>query len=465
MMATIDPAAEVARLFGSAPPRAPTSAPPPALKATPQPAPKIAPRPVPAHSVAPAAPSPKPTADEIERKVLAGISKPHPRLRDLPPAPDSAEHGWRQPGPILPDEWCAARPAPDCIVEDYLYADVGLLIAPGGTGKTTLILFEAVHIVLGLPFFGLEVRKPGAFLILTAEDSREMLVARLREICEAMRLTAEQKNIVAQRVLISDVSGDGLRLTEVYEGVVMPSPVLGEIVGGCRQIAPVLVTIDPAVSFGVGESRVNDAEQGLVEAGRRLRRELNCCVRYIHHTGKANARERTTDQYSGRGGSAFADGARMVAVLQRMTADEWLKETACELAEGDTGLRLVRPKLSYAAPQPDIFIRRRGYLFHHVAPAANGAAAIRDLNATMLHRLLTSELAQGRRHSRNSLEGAGHGLKRADLRSALDWLIAAGRVEQRLIPDRPSNRGSARYLHPVFASPNLEGEPTQEYPL
>lgn len=52
-------------------------------------------------------------------------------------------------------------------------------VAPGGTGKTTLILYEAICIALGLPLYGLEVKKPGPVLILTAEDSREMLLYRL----------------------------------------------------------------------------------------------------------------------------------------------------------------------------------------------------------------------------------------------------------------------------------------------
>jgi RecA-family ATPase len=94
----------------------------------------------------------------------------------------------------------------------------------------------------------------------------------------------------------------------------------------------VLVTIDPSVSFGVGESGVNDPEQGLIEAGRRLRKTLNCRVRFIHHTGKQVARDQIKDQYAGRGGSAFADGARMVHVLQPLNAAEWHKAAGIELA-------------------------------------------------------------------------------------------------------------------------------------
>ena len=49
------------------------------------------------------------------------------------------------------DQRTTAKLTPKRVVEDYLFADVALLIAPGKTGKTTLALWEAVHIVLGRP--------------------------------------------------------------------------------------------------------------------------------------------------------------------------------------------------------------------------------------------------------------------------------------------------------------------------
>lgn len=397
----------------------------------------------------------KASLSDVERKILAGMSKARPTA-----TADADNTGWQPPASIMPEEWNAARASPDCIVEKYLFAEVAEMPAAGGTGKTTLQLFEAVHIVLGLPLYGLKVLKPGPVLIITAEDSREMLVALLRLICEAMGLSDEQIARVMNGVLISDVSGEGLKLTEIYEGVVLPSRTVDQIIERARALNPVLAVFDPAVSFGVGESRVNDAEQGLIEAARRIRRALNCAVRYIHHVGKQNARDKVIDQYAGRGGSALPDGCRMVTVLQRMTPDEWFAATGTELADSETGLRLARPKLTYAPPQPDIFIRRAGYKFAAIPPAANSKTVLRDAHAEQIHRLLVSELEAGRRHSRNSLESCEHGIKRADLRRALDWLVAGSRVEVRDIPDRQSNRGAATYLHPVEFR-RTDGEPKE----
>jgi RecA-family ATPase len=235
----------------------------------------------------------------------------------------------------------------------------------------------------------------------------------------------------------------------------VPSTKVDALITGLVNVKPVLVVIDPAVSFGVGEARVNDAEQGLIEAARRIRNALGCAVEYVHHSGKANARDRATDQYSGRGGSALADGARMVSVLAPVTADEWLAETGQELAEDENAIRLALPKLSYCPKQPDILIRRRGYLFEHVEPSTNGKQAAVAANADMIHRLLVSELQAGRRHSKNTLEHQVE-LKRTDLRAALDWLEACGRLEWRANPSGGQG-GRRHYLHPV-ASPNGNGE-------
>jgi|CXWL01.1.fsa_nt_gi RecA-family ATPase len=345
-------------------------------------------------------------------------------------------------------EWHSARSTPDCIVENLLFADVAVFIAPGGMGKTTLKLFEAIHIVLGLSLYGLTVHKSGAVVIITSEDSRAMLVARLRSIATSMILSPEQIAIVMQRILIVDVSGNGFKLTEVRGDVVRPSAGVDEIIETCRNINPVLIVIDPAVSFGVGESRVNDAEQGLIEAARKLRSALNCCVQFIHHSGKQNARDKAVDQYAGRGGSAFADGARMVHVLQSLTPDEWRTETGTELLIGETGLRLARPKMSYCAPVGDILIRRAGYGFTHVVRVTSSKHAQLDTAANRLWELLVEELAAGRYHSRNSIQSLDTGLKRADLRASIDWLIASNRIESRDVPNAGKN-GRRDYLHPI----------------
>lgn len=376
-------------------------------------------------------------------------------VEEAPTAPSKAL--WGLPDAIGADEWVAARSTPTCVVEHMLFADVATLVAPGGMGKTTLILFKAVHIALGRPLFGLVVKTPGPVLILTSEDSRELLVARLRHICQEMFLTDDELATVRERVRISDLSGGSFKLTEVVRDVVRTTKAVKAIADAARALAPVWLVIDPAVSFGVGESRVNDAEQGLVEAARYLRNHLpGCCVEYVHHTGKTNGRDKTIDQYSGRGGSAFADGSRMVMVLQSLTPKEWRDAIGEDLEIGCSGLVLARAKLSYCPPQPPIYLKRTGYLFAVVAANSGPVADERQEQADKVWRFLADELACGRRYSKSSVEIVYKDISQKALRSALAFLEADGRVEERERPkdDRPGN--VKNYVHPVEASLSAE---------
>jgi RecA-family ATPase len=245
---------------------------------------------------------------------------------------DSASPPWTGPQPqvtsypaspplvalrIDPAELGAAKLTPQCVVESYLYADVAAFPGPGGTGKTTLFLFEAVHIVLGEPLYGLKVLTPGVVVLITAEDRRELLIARLHRIMEVMELNDEKRAKVCAGVMVWDVTGTVCRLTELdRHGNVVLTRLADAIVEHFRDASPIMVGLDPLISFGAGERIVNDNEHSLILAARRIVRGLGCCVRLICHVGKEAARSGALDQYASRGGSALADGARMVAVLR-----------------------------------------------------------------------------------------------------------------------------------------------------
>lgn len=350
-----------------------------------------------------------------------------------------------RPAPISTNEWDNARMGPSTIVEGWFYEDVGVLIAPGGTGKTTLVLFMAIHIALGRDLFGATVVKPGPVVILTAEDARESLVARLRSISQQMLLSAEEVFIVQKSILISDVSGNPLKLTEVSNQVVKSSNGTERLIRAIVSIQPVVVFIDPAVSFGIGEHRVNDAEQGLIEAARKIRNEASCCVEYVHHTGKQAARTQSKDQYSGRGGSAFADGSRMVHVLQPMEQGDWLKATGDILRDGEVGLVLARPKISHAPPQPEIYLKRTGHIFAHYRATIDKNSAL-TANAERVLEVIEREIAAGRMPTGRSLEAMQIGLKQKELRDAIAWLRASNRITEVRNQNSKGRGGVRSYL-------------------
>jgi RecA-family ATPase len=264
---------------------------------------------------------------------------------------------------------------PRVLVENYLFADLRNLIAAGGVGKTSMLLHEAVCGALGHPIWGNAVPKPFTTVFVTKEDSREILLARLREIMQAMGLSVADRHAVYQRVFAVDLCGVPYKLAHVVVGHVEPhTENLDALVEHCKPVAPDRIIFDPLVSFTAGESRINEAEQGIVEAARYLMRKLpHIAVDIVHHTGKMNARLGAMDQYAGRNGSALPDGSRMVAVMAACSAENFSGSTGCILDEraGEKGLKLSFPKMSYAAQPPDIYIKRHGFHFEVVAAVSD----------------------------------------------------------------------------------------------
>ena len=264
-------------------------------------------------------------------------------------------------------EIAGAALAPRCIVDRYLYADVAQVVAPVGTGKTTLLLYEAAMIALGAPLWGLRIEQPGWTLFVTAEDRRERLLARLREIVAALELTEVQRRRVFDSVIFWDLCGSSLKLAQLIQGNVVLTRLADDLGRAHRDDRPAVVTFDPLVSFGASEQAVNDNEQALITSARRIVRTLDCCVRFVHHTGQANARATTLGQYSGRGGSALADGSSMTTVLQAWNPDDESQRRpppGCKPDPESSLMILARAKLSYAPPNlPELWIKCTGYAF------------------------------------------------------------------------------------------------------
>ena len=377
--------------------------------------------------------------------------EPPPQITPYPPIPplDALR--------IDPAELRTAKLTPQCVVESYLYADVAVFPGPGGTGKTTLFLFEVVHIVLGEPLYGLKVLTPGVVVLVTAEDRREILVARLHRLMEAMELDDVKRAKVCAGVMIWDVTGTVCRLTELdRQGNVVLTGLADAIVEHFRDASPVVVGLDPVISFGAGERIVNDNEHSLILAARCIVRGLGCCVRLICHTGKEVARSGSTDQYSARGGSALADGARMVSVLRAWGADaeptdKLAPPIGFALGPDETGMVLVRAKLSYAPPQPQIWLKRRGYCFEHFTALRPEPEAEARARADQVHHYLIGQLAGGSHHTKKTLEDMGI-MPRPKLRAALASLMAAGKVVSAPLPEEMRHGGRKDYLHPVVAT-------------
>lgn len=339
------------------------------------------------------------------------------------------------------------------IVRDLLRRTAGVRASAGGAGKSTLTLYEFVHLILGADLYGHEVMRPGPCVLLTAEDERQVAEYRLWRIFEDLKLSRPQREQVVDNVYLEDLTGSPCRLVDVGEnGSLIQTMAVPEIIERYSKVHPCFISIDPMIFFGPGERFVNDGEGELMRAGRRISAGLKAAVRFEHHTGKNQARDRSVDQYTGRGGSAGADNARFVHVLQVHASNDTLKApkrcTTEDIAKGNV-LRLHVAKDSYGVRlTAPIWILRTGFLFTHIEPDPIEDADPMQEQLRRLYRFIEAEEGKSIRHTPSSLDSrvSEIGLSRLDVRAALHVALQHKHLLEQELPKAEQRGRRKSYL-------------------
>lgn len=405
------------------------------------------------------------------RRPKPAEAAPAPPPRDASPKPREAgptEGGASEPEILLGPDRSTLRAdlferppePPAMVIEGFEPRDAGVIPGAGGTGKTTVELWLAIHRILGWAVFGREIVQPGPVLYVSAEDSRERLAYRLWRLCDALNMSDANRRLVIAGLHIEDLSGTRWRLVEANERGILSATALAERLADLYAGRGLSAAIcDPFVYFGPGERFVNDGEAETLLAARTLSRRLSCAVRFPHHTGKGQFRDGATDQYAGRGGSAGADNARFVHVLVTHTAGSVPEPAGLrgeDIAAGNI-LRLHVAKLTDGRrPTEPLWLRRDGWRFDWIPPrpddpAARELAAIRELCAE-----IRAGAAEGVLHTSHTLEQTErpreHIRNRNHLRTLLHVAKERGHVIERELP-RDERRGKRTHVLEVVSSP------------
>ncbi len=208
---------------------------------------------------------------------------------------------------------CFARKPPDYdfIVPGFLTGTVGLLVSPGGVGKSMLAMQTAAAIATGKDMMKLGVDKTGDCLVIVGEDPAVALHHRLHDL--GKHYSPEDMQSIADRCDFRCVVGQGMDI--------MSDPWfdwLLSLAAGKR-----LVVIDTLTRIHcLDETVAGDAKQIMTRL-EVMAHQSGAGVLGLHHVNKAAAMSgQGGEQQAVRGSSVFVDNARWSSFLCGMTQKE-----------------------------------------------------------------------------------------------------------------------------------------------
>lgn len=252
------------------------------------------------------------------------------------------------------------------LISDWTTKDIMILSADGGTGKSTLLLNEAIHMALGRRFLGQEVAmKYGKTLFFVGEDDIEKYQQMMGRIMIQMDLNNEEKYQVINSIeFVKDFSHE---ITSRDRG--------GNYHPNLKSLEKTLklfetfkfdkIVYDPISSFWGRESDLNDMALGVIKYLQLLKYKTDAGAEMVNHIGKSSTQNRDQSQFAGRGGTALPSHSRVVKTLYNVADEDWKEATGRDYFENESGLVAYIGKFSDYSPlmkEPQ-YISRTGYLF------------------------------------------------------------------------------------------------------
>ncbi|HWK13746.1 MAG TPA: AAA family ATPase [Rhizobiaceae bacterium] len=221
----------------------------------------------------------------------------------------------RTPSSIPPRQWLFDR--------HYIRGYVSTTVSPGGLGKSSEKLVEALAMSTGRPLLGTRPPRRLKVLYWSGEDPSEETERRLVAACAHYDI---EKDEFDGNLLVAD--RDTLPLVLAKDG--------GNGVGLAKSLAKALtqflieeridvLIVDPFVNTHLVSENDNAAINAVVGAWRSIAREANCAIELVHHSTKQARLPGQSDLIGiaqARGGGALIDAVRSGRFLVPMTEDE-----------------------------------------------------------------------------------------------------------------------------------------------
>ena len=253
------------------------------------------------------------------------------------------------------------------LFKDWSTQDLHITTADGGTGKTTLKLYEAICLALGESFLGFECISPGKTLYITGEDTADKLGAMLGAICRQMGIMedTDKLNTILSSIVVKKDSELCVISKSQQNFLVANEGSLNKVLQAVDDIKPKMIIFDPISMFWGSEAALNDMNLAVSKFMGELSTKSNACVELINHMGKQSSSNKDMSQFAGRGGTGLPSHARVSRVLRPIDNEEYKELTGEELTGRETCMMCNVSKFSDGSPlyNKPFLIVRNGFLF------------------------------------------------------------------------------------------------------
>lgn len=231
---------------------------------------------------------------------------------DAPPLIRAKPFVWRNPAEIPRRQWLYGR--------HYIRRYPTATVAPGGLGKTSLVIVEALAMVTGRPLLGVRVPEPLRVWLWNGEDPLEEIERRIAAACRLYEITPDQ---IGDRLFVNSGRDTPIVIAQkAGEGTVITRPVVEAVTAELLRHRIDAMSVDPFVScHGVPEND-NGAIDKVTKEWGRVGEAANCGVDLVHHVRKAGAGQTAYTVEDARGGSALIGAVRSARVLNVMSSEE-----------------------------------------------------------------------------------------------------------------------------------------------
>lgn len=200
----------------------------------------------------------------------------------------------------------------------YIRKYVSVTSSPGGLGKTSNSIVEALSMATHRPLLGTKPPAAVKVWLFNAEDPRDEMERRIMAACIHYRLKPD--DLTGRLFLDTGREQELVVAIDDKKGVRIQQPIVEAVVQQIKSNGIDVMIIDPFVST----HRVNENDNGAIDAVAKLwgkiADETNCAIDVVHHIRKVSDRDATVED--SRGAVSLISAARSARILNQMSADQ-----------------------------------------------------------------------------------------------------------------------------------------------